>query len=78
MARIADSVLFAHSKAILHRDLKPSNILLKPSEPDLMEQFCFEPILTDFGLAKRLDQMVTSENITRDGRVLDRVDLEGD
>jgi tRNA A-37 threonylcarbamoyl transferase component Bud32 len=73
VARIADSVQFAHSKAILHRDLKPSNILLKPCELDRSEQFGFEPILTDFGLAKRLDLQGSSANQTLDGRVLGTV-----
>jgi serine/threonine protein kinase len=70
VARISDSVQFAHSKAILHRDLKPSNVLLKPCELDRSEQFGFEPMLTDFGLAKRLDKQDSSTNKTRDGRVL--------
>ena len=73
VARISDSVQFAHSKAILHRDLKPSNILLKPCDLDSSEQFGFEPMLTDFGLAKRLDQEGSSTNKTRDGRVLGTV-----
>ena len=73
VARISDSVQFAHSKAILHRDLKPSNILLKPCELGQSEQFGFEPMLTDFGLAKRLDQAGSSSNKTRDGRVLGTV-----
>jgi serine/threonine protein kinase len=73
VARIADSVQFAHSKAILHRDLKPSNILLKPCDLDRSEQFGFEPLLTDFGLAKRLDRQGSSSDTTHDGRVLGTV-----
>ncbi len=70
MSKVADSVEFAHVKAILHRDLKPSNILLKPSELEDTEQFGFEPILTDFGLAKRLDETEAGKNLTCEGRVL--------
>jgi len=73
VARISDSVQFAHFKLILHRDLKPSNILLKPCELDCSEQFGFEPMLTDFGLAKRLDQEGASGNKTQNGRVLGTV-----
>ncbi len=70
VARISHSVQFAHSKAILHRDLKPSNILLTPCDIDGSEQLGFEPMLTDFGLAKRLDRDSSISNMTQDGRVL--------
>ena len=47
---IAKSVHFAHVIGILHRDLKPSNILLRPRAGK--EAFSFEPVVTDFGLAR--------------------------
>ncbi|MFN7291276.1 MAG: serine/threonine protein kinase, partial [Pirellula sp.] len=71
--RIADAVHFAHTKAILHRDLKPSNVLLKSCELERSEQLGFEPMLTDFGLAKRLNPSLTANNQTLDGRVLGTV-----
>ncbi len=43
---IAEAVQYAHSRGILHRDLKPPNILIDASD---------QPRITDFGLAKRLD-----------------------
>ena len=73
VARISNSVQFAHSKAILHRDIKPSNILLTPCDIDRSEQLGFEPMLTDFGLAKRLDRDSSISNRTQDGRVLGTV-----
>lgn len=48
VAQIADGVAAAHASQVLHRDLKPANILLTDSVPP-------RPKVTDFGLAKQLD-----------------------
>lgn len=57
VAGIAKGIHHAHQRGILHRDLKPGNILLEDGEP----------MITDFGLAKKMESSV---EVTAAGSVL--------
>ncbi len=70
IADLAEAVHHAHGRGVLHRDLKPSNVLLEPIEPPRSDGFGFVPKLTDFGLAKRMDEQ---QDVTREGTLVGTV-----
>ncbi len=49
---IAEALAYAHSQGVIHRDIKPSNILLTQSG---------QPMLTDFGVAKIIEDEATQD-----------------
>ena len=57
---VADALQHAHDQGFIHRDLKPGNIMLDREE---------KPVVTDFGLARRLvpDQ---ESRITQEGQLV--------
>jgi len=59
--KVAEAVAFAHGRGVIHRDLKPANILIEHGE---------EPRITDFGLAKRIED---DSELTKTGAILGSV-----
>lgn len=55
---LARAVAYAHQQGVVHRDLKPGNILIDQTG---------QPRITDFGLAKRLQE---DSNITVPGEII--------
>ena len=62
MAKVAAAVHFAHKNEVLHRDLKPGNILLTGA-PTIAET---APKVSDFGLAKLLDETTGTVRVMAD------------
>jgi WD40 repeat protein/tRNA A-37 threonylcarbamoyl transferase component Bud32 len=56
--KISEAIAYAHEKGVIHRDLKPANVLLDAGG---------EPKVTDFGLARKLEQ---DSGLTRTGAVM--------
>lgn len=55
---MGECLAFVHTKGIVHRDIKPANILFRGDD---------SPVVTDFGIAKHLEQ---DTKLTRDGTAM--------
>lgn len=59
---LVEGVAYAHAQGMIHRDIKPSNVLLDTRHGPVV------PKITDFGIAKALDQH--DDHATRTGATL--------
>jgi len=64
---IATATHYAHKKGVVHRDLKPENILISYRDSPFNSPDCFQPHITDFGLAKR---QAYDPGLTMSGEIL--------
>jgi len=62
---LALAIQYAHERGVIHRDLKPANILLSGGDGKSLSTFT--PKITDFGLARQLEQ---GARITQSGVVV--------
>ncbi|HJZ91698.1 MAG TPA: serine/threonine-protein kinase, partial [Gemmataceae bacterium] len=67
LAQVCRAVHYAHQRGVLHRDIKPSNILLAGASPLTPDSHSLTPLVTDFGLAKKVEG---ESSITHTGAVL--------
>lgn len=72
VAQVAEAIQYAHSRLTLHRDIKPSNILLVKGASKDTEGLGVRPVVTDFGLSKRLEPILGRDH-THDGLVIGTV-----
>jgi tetratricopeptide (TPR) repeat protein len=67
---LARAMHAVHQRGVVHRDLKPENVLLAAcgvADSSATPQAAFVPKITDFGIAKRLDQ---DSHATRTGTLV--------
>lgn len=55
VVQLADGLQYSHERGILHRDIKPGNVLLFPAPAASHAEFPFVARISDFGLAKLLE-----------------------
>ncbi len=74
IAQLADALHHSHLMGVLHRDIKPENVILETSESPQDETSEGTPRLTDFGLARLIDQQSTERHVSTTGLIIGSID----
>jgi pheromone a factor receptor len=65
--QVLQAISFLHNKQIVHRDLKPDNIMMTSLQPGA------RIVLTDFGLARRVEDVIEPEVIVSSKKPIKRL-----
>lgn len=74
IAQLADAIHHAHLMGVLHRDIKPENVIIEI--PANAQETADEgvPRLTDFGLARLIDQQTNEKHVSTTGLIVGSID----
>jgi serine/threonine protein kinase/WD40 repeat protein len=74
IAQLADAIHHSHLMGVLHRDIKPENVILQIPQTDQEMVGDRLPRLTDFGLARLIDQHPNEKYVSTVGLMIGSID----